>query len=148
MRKAILFVTIVINLILTSSCSSSKAVISHEVDLAKYEYVVFGNETSGDKALDDIIMLVENEITNTRLQVVSASQGLQLINQGKFVLSPNINVKTQYWDGGHTYITISFYDYNTNQRIAVLKSSGIGLSISQDQNIALNAIKKKLQKVF
>lgn len=48
----------------------------------------------------------------------------------------------------HTYITITFYDYDTGQSIAVLKSSGIGLSIPQDQNIALRAIRKKLKKVF
>lgn len=35
-----------------------------------------------------------------------------------------------------------------NQSVVVLKSSGIGLTISQDQNIALGAIRKKLKKVF
>ena len=62
--------------------------------------------------------------------------------------SPKINVKTEKWDGGHTYISISFYDYDTNQSIAVVKSSGIGLTISQDQKLAYKAIKKELDKVF
>ena len=47
-----------------------------------------------------------------------------------------------------TYISISFYDYDTNQSIAVIKSSGIGWSISQDQKLAYKAIKKELDKVF
>lgn len=52
-------------------------------------------------------------------------------------LTPNIHVTSEKWDGGHTYITVTFYDHGTNQSIAVVKSSGIGMSISQDQNIAL-----------
>ena len=58
------------------------------------------------------------------------------------------DTKTEKWEGGHTYISISFYDYDTNQSIAVIKSSGIGWSISQDQKLAYKAIKKELDKVF
>ena len=39
-------------------------------------------------------------------------------------------------------------DSNNNQRIAVVKSSGIGMTVSHDQNIALGAIRKKLDKLF
>ena len=110
--------------------------------------MVFGKETSGDRELDDIIMTVQNEIAATKLAVVSAQDGLAKIAIGEFVLSPNIHVSTEKWDGGHKYITITFYDYDTRQSVVILKSSGIGLSISQDQNIALRAIRKKLKKVF
>ena len=64
------------------------------------------------------------------------------------ILSPNIHVTSEKWDGGHTYITVTFYDYNTNQSVAVIKSSGIGMTISHDQNIALNAIRKKINELF
>jgi hypothetical protein len=83
-----------------------------------------------------------------KLQVVSAEKAKTLIAFGEKVASPKINVKTEKWDGGHTYISISFYDYDTNQSIAVIKSSGIGWSISQDQKLAYKAIKKELDKVF
>ena len=53
-----------------------------------------------------------------------------------------------YGLNGHTYISINLYDYETNQSIAVIKSSGIGLSISHDQQLAISAIKKELNKVF
>lgn len=133
-----------------SSCASSRIIVanSNTIDLSNYEYVVFGEESDGDRELDDIVLLVQNEITSTKLKTVSATEGQRLINQGKFVLTPHINVKTEKWDGGHTYITISFYDLGTNQNIAVIKGSGIGLTISQDQNIALKAIRKKLQATF
>lgn len=131
MRALKLLATIAITVVI-QACSTSKAVVSHNIDLSKYSYVVFGKETSGDRELDDIIMTVQNEIAATKLAVVSAQDGLAKIAIGEFVLSPNIHVSTEKWDGGHTYITITFYDYDTRQSVVILKSSGIGLSISQD----------------
>ena len=92
-------------------------------------------------------MMVQNEISE-RLQVVSAEKATSLWLSGEDVLSPKINVKTKMWKGGHTYISVNFYDYDTNQSIAVVKSSGIGWSISQDQELAYKAIKKELNKFF
>ena len=147
MKNLYLLVFLVSQFILFNSCSSSNAVVSHGSDLSKYKYVVFGKESTGDRELDDMIMLIQNEIAN-RFQVVSAQKGLELLNLGELILSPNINVKSEKWDGGHTYITINFHDYGTSQSIAVIKSSGIGLTISHDQKIALNAIRKKLDKIL
>ena len=147
MKNLYLLVFLVSQFILFNSCSSSNAVVSHGSDLSKYKYVVFGKESTGDRELDDMIMLIQNEIAN-RLQVISAQKGLELLNLGELILSPNINVKSEKWDGGHTYITINFHDYDTSQSIAVIKSSGIGLTISHDQKIALNAIRRKLDKIL
>ena len=147
MKNFYLLVFLVLQFILFNSCSSSNAVVSHGSDLSKYKYVVFGKESTGDRELDDMIMLIQNEIAN-RLQVISAQKGLELLNLGELILSPNINVKSEKWDGGHTYITINFHDYASSQSIAVIKSSGIGLTISHDQKIALNAIRKKLDKIL
>lgn len=147
MKSLSLFSLIVVVIIL-QACSTSNAVISHSIDLSKYSYVIFGKESTGDRELDNIIMTVQNEIANTKLQVISEENGFSKIAAGKSVLTPSIHVSTEKWDGGHTYITITFYDYDTNQSVAVLKSSGIGLTISHDQNIALSAIRKELKKVF
>ena len=147
MKNFYLLVFLVLQFILFNSCSSSNAVVSHGSDLSKYKYVVFGKESTGDRELDDMIMFIQNEIAN-RLQVISAQKGLELLNLGELILSPNINVKSEKWDGGHTYITINFHDYDTNQSIAVIKSSGIGLTVSHDQKIALNAIRRKLDKIL
>ena len=64
------------------------------------------------------------------------------------ILTPNIHVTSEKWDGGHTYIVVTFYDYNTKQSIAVIKGSGIGITVSHDQSIALSVIRKKLNKLF
>ena len=143
--KLLVFIAIMITL---QACSTSRSVISHGVDLSKYSYVVFGTESSGDRELDDIIMAGQNEIAETNLTVLSVSNTLKIFESSDSILTPNIHVTSEKWDGGHTYITITFYDYDTGQSIAVLKSSGIGLSISQDQNIALRTIRKNLKNVF
>ena len=131
----------------TTSClSSAKHVVSNGVDISKYKYVSFGKEHSGDGELEDIIMMVQNEITNTRLQPISLSYAPD--DYFGHTLTPNISVTSEKWEGGHTYITITFYDLSTDQSVAVIKSSGIGLSIAQDQKLALGAIRKKLQSIF
>ena len=134
-------------LIVSCAASQSTTTIAKGNNVSNYKYVVFGSEDEGDAELADILMMVQNDISE-KLQVVSPEKARILIRQGERVLSPRINVKTEKWDGGHTYISISFYDYDTNQSVAVVKSSGIGLSISQDQELAYKAIKNELDKTF
>ena len=138
----------ILTTIMLQACANSKAVVSRGIDLSKYSYVVFGQESTGNSGLDDMIIAVQNEIADTELEVVSAQNGRVKMSLGESVLSPNIHILSENHDGGHTYITITFYDCNTSQKIAVVKSSGIGMSISQDQNIALSSIRKKLKNLF
>ena len=133
---------------LIASCASSKIVLSNSVDISKYKYVIFGKETSVDRELDDIVMSVQNQIAATNLTVLSASNTIKVSECADSILTPNIHVTTEKWDGGHTYIIVTLYDYKTNQSVAVIKSSGIGMTIKHDQNIALAAIEKELNKLF
>ncbi len=144
--SSVLLVTAMLLLIFTSCSSSAKVVVSNGADVSKYKYVRINSEHTGDPELDDVMLLVENEITNTKLQPIS----LAYTPDDCFghTLIPSISIKTEKWDGGHTYITVTFYDFYTDQIVAVIKSSGIGLSISHDQQLALNALRKKLQTVF
>lgn len=147
--KKLSYILVAFVSLLLVSCGSSKSTITiaKENDISNYKYVVFGNNDEGDAELADILMMIRNDISE-KLQVVSPEIADNLILQGERVLSPRINVKTEMWYGGHTYITISFYDYEINQSVAVIKSSGIGFSISHDQKLAYKAIKKELDKVF
>lgn len=143
---AILILSFASSAILTSCSSSANLVVSNGANISKYKYVSFGKEQTGDRELDDVMMLVQNEISNTRLQPISLAYAPD--DYLGYTLTPNIHVTSEKWDGGHTYITITFYDLLTDQSVAVIKSSGIGLSISQDQKLALGAVRKKLQTVF
>ncbi len=146
--KKIIFLFFIFSIILATSCGTSNAVYSYNANMPKYEYVVFGNDITGDRSLDDIVLQVENAISSTSLRVVSSEKALELILQDKGVLTPHISVSSEKWDGGHTYITINFFDYKTDKSVLVVKSSGIGLTVSHDQSIALNYIKLKLQEIF
>ena len=141
-------IAIIAMIALMTSCASGKIVLSNDANISKYKYVIFGKETSGDRELDDVVMSVQNQIAETNLTVLSASNTVKIIECSDSILTPNIHVTSEKWDGGHTYITVTFYDYNTNQSVAVIKSSGIGMTVSHDQNIALSAIRKKLNKLF
>ena len=134
--------------ILMVSCASSKIVLSNSVDISKYKYVIFVKETAGDRELDDIVMSVQNQIAATNLTVLSEANTSKISECADSILTPNIHVTTEKWDGGHTYIIVTLYDYTTNQSIAVIKSSGIGMTIKNDQNIALAAIGKEINKFF
>lgn len=143
---SLLLILSVFLMTLTSCSSSAKLVVSNGANISKYKYVSFGKEQIGDRELDDVMLLVQNEIANTKLQPISLTYAPD--DYLGYTLTPHINVKSEKWDGGHTYITITFYDLYTDQSVAVVKSSGIGLSISQDQKLALGAIRKKLQTIF
>lgn len=141
-------ISIVIISLAMVSCASSRVVLSNNVSIDKYKYVIFGDETTGDRELDDMLMDVQNYISSTNLKVLSSNNRLNILECSDSILTPNIHITSEKWDGGHTYITITFYDYNSNQRVAVVKSSGIGMTVSHDQDIALDAIKKELEKLF
>ena len=123
-----LYISIAAMIVLMTSCASEKIVLSNDVNISKYKYVIFGKETSGDRELDDVVMSVQNQIAETNLIVLSSSNILKICECSDSILSPNIHVTSEKWDGGHTYITVTFYDYNTNQSVAVIKSSGIGMT--------------------
>lgn len=148
MKKLILYAVFLLSLVMTSCASSSSVTtIANGNDLTQYKYVIFGSSEEGDAELNDISLIVQNEISN-KLQVVSSEKALSLMSLGNKVLTPKINIKSEKWEGGYTYITISFYDFETSQMVAVVKSSGIGWSIAHDQKLALEAIKKELDKTF
>lgn len=139
-------IPIVIIITLMTSCASSKIVLSSNADVSKYKYVIFGSESSGDRELDDIVMAVQNQIAETNLKVLSASDILKVLECSDSILTPNIHVTSENGmeDIHISYITVTFYDYNNNQRIAVVKSSGIGMTISHDQNNSVRCNKEKM----
>lgn len=148
--KLFTYIFVVWAMFVVISCASSHhtTVMSNGSTISEYKYVVFGKEDDkGDAELADILMMVQNELSK-KFVVVSYSEAIDLTERGEKVISPRISVKSEKGDGGHTYISISFYDFITNQGVAVVKSSGIGWTISHDQKLAFNAIKKELDKIF
>ena len=84
---------ITFSLTFTSCSSSANLVVSNGVELSNYKYVCFGNEHTGDRELDDLMMMVQNEISNTRLQTISLSYAPS--DYLYKTLSPNIHITTE-----------------------------------------------------
>ena len=150
MKKIIYAVLASIAFVILTSCASSKSssVVSYGDNLFDYQYVTFGEiSKDGSPEVSDLLMIVSNEIA-AKLVAISDSEVPNKLRQGYKVISPQINVKTERFDGGHTYITITFRDYVTSKTVAIVRSSGIGWSISQDQKMALKAIRRELDKVL
>ncbi len=132
---------------LLSSCSTGKIILSKNANLSQYKYVMFGNKTSGNGQLDDIIMEVENQIAETDLKIISVSDRYNY-ELADSILTPDISVTSEKWDGGKTYITVTFKNIVDNRSVVVVKSSGIGMTVGHDQSIAVKAMKKKLNQLF
>lgn len=81
-----------------SSCASSKSTstVLNGTDLSKYKYVVFGANSDGDAELEDIVMMVQNEISE-KLHVVSAEKATLLLSIGEKVVSPKIEDQLHEW---------------------------------------------------
>ena len=145
MKKILFAIMLLCSLV---SCGTNETVVSTGVNLSEYEYCLLGTgATSGDADVTDIILKVENILPEV-FTIVSKERAYYLVQEGKKVLTPDISVKSEKWDGGYSYISISFRDLSTGRLLAVTKSSGQGMSIEEDQNIALNKIYKELISKF
>lgn len=117
--KQVISIAIIITLM--ASCASSKIVLSSNIDISKYKYVIFGGESSGNRELDDVVMAVQNQIAETNLTVLSPSNTFKILECSDSILTPNIHVTSEKWDGGHTYITVIFQIINNDTLIKTIR---------------------------
>ena len=145
MKKILFAIMLLCSLV---SCGTSETVVSTGVNLSEYEYCLLGTDsTSGDADVTDIILRVENILPEV-FTIVSKERAYYLAQEGNKVLTPDISVKSEKWDGGYSYISVAFRDWSTGRLLAVVKSSGQGMSIEEDQHIALQKIRKELLSKF
>ena len=68
--KNIMPIAIILSIMV--SCASSKIVLSNNVNIDKYKYVIFGNETSGDRELNDCLLYTSETDTSVTLRRLTA----------------------------------------------------------------------------
>lgn len=147
--KKLLYIFILLPIIFTSCGTSKIMMVDGVTNLSEYEYIVFGEGSNGSADLDEVLFIVRQEISRTRLKTISKYEANNLILLGHKVLTPNINITSQYWDGGQTYITVSFYDYDSGMLLAMIKSTGgLGFFVEHDQSIAIDEFCKKLHELL
>lgn len=149
LRKLPTFIGVCILMILTS-CTTSKSVVSQGVNLSKYKYVA---------AIDDDTYRMPPELVQYQIQLYDAVEqsGLTLINQYR------INELTQSEQSAlllatfgvavsqeETVITVNFIDFNTDRPLVSCRGAYTTLGISHDADIkgALKRVGEQISKTF
>lgn len=149
LRKLPTFIGVCILMILTS-CTTSKSVVSQGVNLSKYKYVA---------VIDDDTYRMPPELVQYQIQLYDAVEqsGLTLINQYR------INKLTQSEQSAlllatfgvavsqeETVITVNFIDFNTDRPLVSCRGTYTTLGISHDADIkgALKRVGEQISKTF
>lgn len=149
LRKFPTFIGVCILMILTS-CTTSKSVVSQGVNLSKYKYVA---------VIDDDTYRMPPELVQYQIQLYDAVEqsGLTLINQYR------INELTQSEQSAlllatfgvavsqeETVITVNFIDFNTDRPLVSCRGAYTTLGISHDADIkgALKRVGEQISKTF
>lgn len=149
LRKLPTFIGVCILMILTS-CTTSKSVVSQGVNLSKYKYVA---------VIDDDTYRMPSELVQYQIQLYDAVEqsGLTLINQYR------INELTQSEQSAlllatfgvavsqeETVITVNFIDFNTDRPLVSCRGAYTTLGISHDADIkgALKRVGEQISKTF
>ncbi|WP_337625156.1 hypothetical protein [Phocaeicola sp.] len=149
LRKLPTFIGVCILMILTS-CTTSKSVVSQGVNLSKYKYVA---------VIDDDTYRMPPELVQYQIQLYDAVEqsGLTLINQYR------INELTQSEQSAlllatfgvavsqeETVITVNFIDFNTDRPLVPCRGAYTTLGISHDADIkgALKRVGEQISKTF
>ena len=149
LRKLPTFIGVCILMILTS-CTTSKSVVSQGVNLSKYKYVA---------VIDDDTYRMPPELVQYQIQLYDAVEqsGLTLINQYR------INELTQSEQSAlllatfgvavsqeETVITVNFIDFTTDRPLVSCRGAYTTLGISHDADIkgALKRVGEQISKTF
>ena len=149
LRKLPTFIGVCILMILTS-CTTSKSVVSQGVNLSKYKYVA---------VINDDTYRMPPELVQYQIQLYDAVEqsGLTLINQYR------INELTQSEQSAlllatfgvavsqeETVITVNFIDFNTDRPLVSCRGAYTTLGISHDADIkgALKRVGEQISKTF
>ncbi len=148
MKKTTLFITFLIICIvcLLSSCTTSKSVVSSNVNLNKYEYAaIINNDTYHIPAelMQYEIQLFDSGlklISDWRINELSAQQQERLL-----IVKYGVNVTDE-----ETIITVNFIDYLSGRPIASCRgaSSSLGISHEADMRGALKNVAKQIAETF
>lgn len=150
MKKIIYAIAAIVLTFTMVACSTSKGTttVSKGSDLPQYKHLVFAQYDTRDVALAELLQTVQNQIAE-KFEVITSDEAVALMRKGEKVLTPHINIKSDSWAGGRTYVTITFHDQRTDESVAVIKSIGLDHNLSpKDQKRALKALKKQLDKTF
>ena len=138
-------------ILVLSGCTSSRTVVSKNVDINKYEYAsVINNDTYHIPAeLMEYEIQLFDAVENSHLKLVSDARIHDLTPSQKeklLLVKYGVNVQTE-----ETIVTVNFIDYNTGRPVASCRGAYSSLGIagfSHDINGAISRVAKQISETF
>ena len=143
------FIVILLSLISLCSCTTSKTVISQNVNLSKYEYAsIINNETYHIPAeLMEYEIQLFDAVESSRLQLISDRRIYELSpqKQSKLLLVKyGVNQNND-----EAIVTVNFIDYMTGRPVASCRGAfGLGLDNAGDLKGAIKRVAKQISETF
>ncbi|WP_289192478.1 hypothetical protein [Xylanibacter rodentium] len=148
MKKCLFFL---LSLFLLYSCTTSKTVVSQNVNLSKYEYAsIINNDTYHIPAeLMEYKIQLFDAIENSRLKLVSDARIYELTTaQQKKLLLVKYGVNVQQEE---TVVTVNFIDYETGRPVASCRGAYSSLGVAgagHDIKEAIKRVAKQISETF
>lgn len=137
--------------LLLTNCTTSKSVVSQNVDLTKYEYAsIINNDTYHIPAeLMEYEIQLFDAVENSHLQLVSDARIYEFYPSQKeklLLVKYGVNVKPE-----ETVVTVNFIDYSTGRPVASCRGAYSSLGVagaSYDINSAIKRVAKQISEIF
>ena len=133
-----------------ASCTTSKSVVSQNVDLSKYEYAsIINNDTYHIPAqLMEYEIQLFDAVESTRLQLVNDMRISELspIQQSRLLMVKyGVDILEE-----QSVVTVNFIDYLTGRPIASCRGAytTLGFSVSADIRGAIKRVAKQISETF
>lgn len=140
-----------VSLFLLNSCTTSKTVVSQNVNLSKYEYAsIINNDTYHIPAeLMEYEIQLFDAVENSRLKLVSDARIYELsTDQQKKLLLVKYGVNVQQEE---TVVTVNFIDYDTGRPVASCRGAYSSLGVAgtgYDIKEAIKRVAKQISETF
>lgn len=149
MNKVIVILLFLISIVV-SSCTTSKSVVSQNVDLSKYEYAsIINNDTYHIPAqLMEYEIQLFDAVEGSRLKLVNDMRidELSSVQQSKLlVVKYGIDILKE-----ESVVTVNFIDYLTGRPIASCRGAytTLGFSMTADIRGAIKRVAKQIADTF
>ncbi len=143
------FIFILFSLLLLCSCTTSKTVVSQDVDLSKYEYAsIINNETYHIPAeLMEYEIQLFDAVESSRLRLISDRRIYELTPQQQnrlLLVKYGVNQNDE-----EAIVTVNFIDYMTGRPIASCRGAfGLGIDHAGDLKGAIKRVAKQISITF
>ena len=143
------FIFILFSLLLLCSCTTSKTVVSQDVNLSKYEYAsIINNETYHIPAeLMEYEIQLFDAVESSRLRLISDRRIYELTPQQQnrlLLVKYGVNQNDE-----EAIVTVNFIDYMTGRPIASCRGAfGLGIDHVGDLKGAIKRVAKQISITF